>query len=255
MAAVIDGAAPRIQGRGTPAAAWRRWPGWAGVPVAEAAQLVPAGGRAVIVAPHPDDEVIGTGVLQQALAAAGRGCRVVAVTDGDASHPGSGLWTRAELAAGRRGESARAAAVLGLPQAACRLHLPDGGVAAQEATLARRLAALLEPADTVFATWRHDGHPDHEAVGRAAAAAARMRGARLVEVPVWCWHWSGPGDPRLPWHRARRLAAPAQALRRKQQALACFRSQLLPDPTTGAAPILPAWALQRWAAVGEVFFA
>ena len=51
------------------------------------------------------------------------------------------------------------------------------------------------------APWRHDGHPDHEAVGRAAAVAARRTDARLVEYPVWMWHWGTEQD--LPWPDAR----------------------------------------------------
>ena len=38
--------------------------------------------------------------------------------------------------------------------------------------------------------------PDHEAVGRAAATAAPRTDARLVEYPVWFWHWGRAGRPR-----------------------------------------------------------
>ena len=55
------------------------------------------------------------------------------------------------------------------------------------------------------APWRHDGHPDHEAVGRAAAVAARRTDARLVEYPVWMWHWGTEQD--LPWPDARGIRA------------------------------------------------
>ena len=46
-------------------------------------QVVPPGSRAVFIAPHPDDEVLGMGGLMAALARQSRELRLVAVTDGD----------------------------------------------------------------------------------------------------------------------------------------------------------------------------
>ncbi|RYY69227.1 MAG: PIG-L family deacetylase, partial [Comamonadaceae bacterium] len=114
---------------------------------------------------------------------------------------------------------------------------------------------LLRPTDVVFTTWRRDGHPDHDACGTACADAVQIAGARLVEVPVWAWHWAVPGDPRLPWHRARRLDLDADAAGRKRAAVQCFTSQLKPDPSTGAGPILRSTTVARAARPFEVFFA
>jgi hypothetical protein len=76
-----------------------------------------------------------------------------------------------------------------------------------------------------------------------------------VEVPVWAWHWASPGDARLPWRRARRLALDGEARERKRRAVQAFRSQLLPDPSTGAGPILRATTVERAARSFEVVFA
>ncbi len=58
----------------------------------------------------------------------------------------------------------------------------------------------------LVAPWRHDGHPDHEAAGRAAAAAARRTGARLLEYPLWLWHHTAPDDlPEAHWAGLRGL--------------------------------------------------
>ena len=78
-----------IRGQGTPSAQWLSWPGWAGLRVTSVAELVPPGSRLVVVAPHPDDEILGAGGLLAATARAGRDLLLVAVTDGQASHPGS----------------------------------------------------------------------------------------------------------------------------------------------------------------------
>jgi LmbE family N-acetylglucosaminyl deacetylase len=119
-----------------------------------------------------------------------------------------------------------------------RLGLPDGGLQDMRCELAERLLSLLQPGDVVFTTWRMDGHPDHEATGHACAFAAARVGARLVEVPVWAWHWATPGDPRMPWRRAVRLPFGADIVARKRMALLAHQSQLLPDSTTGAGPVL-----------------
>ena len=87
-----------------------------------------------------------------------------------------------------------------------------------EAIVAARLVDLIGDGDgtLVAAPWRHDGHPDHEAAGRAAAVAARRTDASLVEYPIWWWHWGAPDD--APWQTMRRLdlaraPAPASATR------------------------------------------
>ena len=44
--------------------------------------------------------------------------------------------------------------------------------------------------------WRHDGHPDHEAAGRAAATTRPHR-RPAGGVPIWLWHWAEP--EHAPW--------------------------------------------------------
>ncbi|MGK5080851.1 PIG-L deacetylase family protein [Janthinobacterium sp. HLX7-2] len=245
----------RIEGGGTTSLAWQGWPGWAGLPTIGADELVPPGARAVIVAPHPDDEILACGGLLQLLAAQGSDLLLVAVTDGDASHAGSPLWPQERLRRVRPQESAQALETLGLaPPAWLRLRLPDGGVAGMAPHLATLLAERLQPGDRVFTTWRLDGHPDHEACGWACASACSASGATLVEMPVWGWHWAVPGDMCVPWHRARRLPLPASVLQRKRAALHCFASQMQGDPSTGQPPIVAGDALQRLLHAWEVYF-
>ncbi|RZI96637.1 MAG: PIG-L family deacetylase [Variovorax sp.] len=259
MAAVIGNPYKRaandrsINGLGTPESEWLAWPDLARLPSIAAAHLVPPGSRAVVVAPHPDDEVLSVGGLLAMLAKSGTAVCVIAVTDGAASHIDSLEWPRERLLRERPRESERALALLGVATEPVRLDLPDGAVTAE--ALAARLAPLLQPTDVVFTTWRRDGHPDHDATGTACAEAAQAAGARLVEVPVWAWHWAVPEDARLPWHRARRLALDPEAAERKREAVQCFTSQLNPDPSTGAGPILRSTTVARAARPFEIFFA
>jgi len=256
MDAVSRAPRPLIHGEGTDAAAWAAWPALARLPVRSAAQLVPPGQRAVIVAPHPDDEVLACGGLLHAIARLPRRILLVAVSNGEGSHPGSARYAADALARLRVRESARALSRLGAHAAQVDyLQLPDGQLAAHETTLQAHLRERLAGSDVVFCTWAHDGHPDHEAAARAARAACGSVGARLYGAPVWAWHWARPGDPRVPWHTAFGVPLDAAAMAAKRAALHEFRSQLEPDPSTGAAPVLPARALARWLQPAEVFFA
>jgi len=242
-----------IRGEGTLERTWRAWHGLKAMEPVSIAQLAPSGSRVVVVAPHPDDEVLGCGGALVMLARAGHDIVVIGVTDGEGSHAGSTVWTPPVLARQRRGERAEGLTLLGVSAAAQALGLPDGGVTPAQASLETRLRELLRPHDVVIVTWRLDGHPDHEATGRAAAAAAAERGCRLWEVPVWMWHWATPGDSRVPWQRMRRLALDADARVRKSRAITAHASQLFATAAERRAPILPDWALARLLRPFEVF--
>jgi LmbE family N-acetylglucosaminyl deacetylase len=251
---------PLINGDGTPDADWQAWGGLVGLQPVSAAALVPAGARAVIVAPHPDDEVLACGGLLQLLHAQGTPVVLVAVTDGAASHPGSTLLTPDDLARLRPRETLAALRVLGIDTAArgapqiLRARLPDGAVGAHLGQLQTLLQQLMRPSDVVFVTWRQDGHPDHEACGLAAALTARACRATLIEMPVWSWHWAAPGDSRLPWTRARRLPLPLDVMRRKHAAVECFRTQLQDDASNGQPAVLPPHVLDRLLHPYEIYF-
>ncbi|MQY25125.1 PIG-L deacetylase family protein [Nocardia aurantia] len=232
---------------GTPRAAWEPW--LRRLPEFDSAPWTDR--PFVIVAPHPDDEVLGVGGIATMLAAAGGEVRIVAVTDGESSHPGSPTVTRAALAARRRHESRSAADALGIHDIV-RCGLPDGAVSAHTDRLADLLSRHLPPGAVVAVPFAADGHPDHEATARAARAAA-AHAATVIEYPIWMWHWSFPGDPEIDWGRAHRVELTAAAVARKHAAVACFESQirpLSPDPADRA--VLPPWILDRLLRENEV---
>lgn len=237
---------------GTPEHAWQACDKLDALPAVELCELVPSRCRAVILAPHPDDETLGCGGLIGSLAALGRRVVVVAVSDGEGSHPPeSTLHTR--LPEMRARESASALRHLGLDDAAIeRVRIPDGAVTAHLPELRQWLRAWLQPTDILFAPWRQDGHPDHEAVGHAASDMEHEIGCKLVEVPIWTWHWARPDDTRLPWGRARSLPLTPAAEQNKRLAMQCYRSQIGVDE--GRTPVLPAHVLAHFVRPYEVFF-
>jgi len=260
-----DSSYRHIVGNGTSEAVWQAWPGLQQIPVCPLHQVVPKGSRAVIIAPHPDDEVLAFGGLLAMLCETFSNSHpqhsrswiaplVIAVTDGEASHPGSVRWPPAALARRRTHESQLGLQLLGVqePQRIA-LSIPDGKVQQYQAQLTQRLTALLQPNDTVFSTWVLDGHPDHEATACATASAAAHRQCRHWQAPVWMWHWAQPQQPQVPWQRMRRLALPAAALRRKLDAIQAHSSQLA-WLDTATAPVLGVTTLQRLLRPHEYLF-
>lgn len=210
-------------GPGTPAIVWRRHPEWGG---GEALDLTDVS-RLVVVAAHPDDESLGAGGLVASAVAAGIPVDVVCATDGEASHPDSPTTPPERLAVLRAEEARRAGEVLGVREVH-RVGLPDGGVAGTEEDLTGSLVRLVGDGRgcVLVAPWRRDGHPDHEAAGRAAAAAARRTGADLWEYPVWFWHWAGPDE--APWSSLHPFPLDEHARRVKADAICCHASQVAP---------------------------
>ena len=243
----------QIDGGGTSEAQWQAWRGLSELPLVTLDELVPPTRRAVVLAPHPDDEVIGFGGLLALLAARGSTCHVVTLSDGEASHPGSSKWSPRQLADARNEESHIGLRLLGLPpHSQSRLSLPDGKLAAYDEVLAQRLADLLRPDDVVFSTWQLDGHPDHEAAGLTATRVCSTLGHRHWQAPVWMWHWARSGDARVPWTQMCRLPLPEDILRKKIAALAAHQTQLTPQDT-GVPAVLPDFALARMRRSFEYF--
>ena len=171
----------RIDLPGTAEEAWESWLELRHLPA-----VSPQAWRSVVVvAAHPDDEVLGVGGTMALLAAGGTRLRLIAVTDGEASHPDADPEA---IGRTRTAESAAALAALGVPDIeVVRLRFPDTGLAAREDELAARLRELCAGFEVCLAPWEADAHADHEAAGRAARRAARRDrpgGAELPDLDV-----------------------------------------------------------------------
>jgi LmbE family N-acetylglucosaminyl deacetylase len=159
------------------------------LPLAGVDEIAPR--TSLILAPHPDDETLGCGGLIASLCERGRPPVIVAVTDGTGSHPGSASYPPARLKAVREAELRCAAAILGLDERRVLfLGLPDTRVPQDGPCFdraVRRIANVVRAHDvaTIFVTWTHDPHCDHQATARIAAAAALLTEARLMLYPVW----------------------------------------------------------------------
>ena len=185
----------------------------------------------LVLAPHADDESLGCGGLIAQACAAGHEVHVAILTDGTLSHPGSPSYPPARLKALREAETREAVAALGLPPGRLLfLEYKDGSAPRRGRPLraaAERLADILRQRGVghLFASWRHDPHPDHVAAHRIAAAACRTTGAHHLSYAVWGWTLS-----RRVWlprtlPTGFRLDVTA-SLPVKRQAISCHRSQV-----------------------------
>ena len=170
---------------------------WRGAITAPSIAIGP--GRLVVVAPHPDDEVLGLGATMAARSSrkapdlfSGRGPGetgatdtsthdpsdvVVCVSDGAASHPGE--VAPEEMRGRRKAECEAGARELGIDLR--MLGLPDGGLSADAVDAALHPVLDELAPTTVAVTWSGDGHPDHHVCAESVRrwwrdARARGRG-------------------------------------------------------------------------------
>jgi LmbE family N-acetylglucosaminyl deacetylase/glycosyltransferase involved in cell wall biosynthesis len=116
------------------------------------------GSRIVLLAAHPDDEVLGAGGTLHLLAARGADVRIFVFSRGEA---GGDPGARAE-------ESRRAASILGLPEPSFG-DFPDRGFRERLENLKERIAGILRegPWDVLFCPAPSEIHPDHRALACA----------------------------------------------------------------------------------------
>lgn len=211
---------------------------------------------ALIVAPHPDDELLGCGGL---VAAARRpdAIEVLVLTDGALSPPAAA--GDPGLPALRRDETLRALDALGVSgHYVSFADLPDGGLSNQAARLDRALyeAATRTSATDVFVPFRFDRHPDHQAVHAAGARLARRAGVRMWEYFVYpFWRLLPRGDIRAHLRPGTLYALELEAETRAAQraALDLYRSQTEPWGGGPGRPVLAPDHLDRVCVGPEVF--
>jgi LmbE family N-acetylglucosaminyl deacetylase len=180
----------------------------------------------IVIAPHPDDETIGAYGLMLRSRRRGIAVRVVVVTDGAASHPGSVAWPRRRLVRERQRETRRAIRRIG----GCAGHvtflgLPDGAlqVAAARRGITATIYRAAKPA-LIVGPAASDDHPDHRTCA-AAIRAARLPGMRCLAYPVW------PAGDRL--RGARSLPLTTRERLAKRHAIRSYRTQagcIVDDP-------------------------
>jgi LmbE family N-acetylglucosaminyl deacetylase len=184
----------------------------------------------IVVAPHPDDESLACGGLLAEARQQGLPGKVVIVSDGVGSHPHSKAYPPDRLRSLREDEARQAAAELGLqPEDTLFLGLPDRFVPSKGEEAERAIDVIADcaremGARSLFVSWRHDPHCDHQACYRIARAVQRrVEELRVFEYVVW-GHTLPPlteVDPISGF----RIQIGKEALEKKRRAIAAHRSQ------------------------------
>jgi LmbE family N-acetylglucosaminyl deacetylase len=185
--------------------------------------------RILILAPHPDDEIVACGIAALRARAAGARVFVLYLTTGIPARQGLWPWQRpgyAKRLRRRRDEAWVAAALLGFepigfadcPSRRLRHHLDEAAAEVERAIAACEAEALWLPAF-------EGGHQDHDA---ANALAARFCG-RLPVQEFAAYNFSGGQvcANRFPGERGGEhvIEAGAQEIALKRRALACYASE------------------------------
>ncbi|MBN1346443.1 MAG: PIG-L family deacetylase [Phycisphaerae bacterium] len=203
---------------------------------------------ALVVAPHPDDEVFATGGTIALKRASGVPVDVLFLTRGDASHRTCCQGSSEEVAANRRRLAHEAGGGLGLSAAELHwLDLPDGGVPrpgtrdfARAVASVERLLEERLPVE-VYCPHALDVWPDHVAANRIVEQAlGRARhDCHGIRYLVWAWHCAPFRQlARLEWRRSWRIPL-GGAYQIKEAAMRCYlesRSPRCGRPWCGALP-------------------
>jgi LmbE family N-acetylglucosaminyl deacetylase len=185
----------------------------------------------VVVAPHPDDESLACGGLIADACRQGVRGKVVIVSDGGGSHPNSRAYPPDRLSSLREEEARQAGAELGLkPEDILFLRLPDRFVPYKGEDAERAIGVIADcvgeiGAGSLFVSWRHDPHCDHEASYRIAREVHRRVGkVRLLEYVVW-GHTLPPSTKVEPIRTGFKIGIDDEAMEKKRRAIAAHRSQ------------------------------
>lgn len=203
----------------------------------------------LVIAPHPDDEVLGCGGTMRRMTLAGEKVTVAIVTRGTPLYPDAQVnRVRAEAAAAADRLGVHALRFLDLPVTMLHL-LPEHELNGAFFKLIRE----TEP-DTLFLPFVGDRHEDHRQIFDAALVASRPDGRRYRVSRICCYetvsetHWAAPGIEAAfnpTWY-----VNIGATLADKLEAMRCYASQLEENIPARAISAIEALARFRGSVVG-----
>lgn len=228
--------------------------------------LQPNPHKALIFAPHSDDETLGCGgfiALKRKLNAP---VEVVILTDGSACFGPLSAATAATLVNCRERETERAMEVLGVSKSQVHfLKQPDGQLSSltkrDRVQLLAQIIELLERyrPQEVLVPHRWDRTPDHEATFDLVHLALQATSLRplVLQYPIWRF-WDGALlDVKLPsdlHSEGIYRVEISQVLEQKRKAFTCYESQFSTFPECSYKSPLPARFQRAFELRYEIFF-
>ena len=194
--------------------------------------------KILVVAPHPDDESLGTGGLLQRIFAQKIPVRIVFATNGENNPWAQRYWEkrwqigpdeRLRWGRRRREEALNAIRTLGgKPDCARFLNLPDLGTTRLLMQGDRELSVSItseiqewEPTVALIPTM-HDAHPDHSALAVGFSMALDVVGGSSIRVWEYLVHQPQAAIRQEP----ARLLLSSEEVARKRRAILCHETQV-----------------------------
>lgn len=205
--------------------------------------------KILIVAPHPDDEVLGCGGIINKYAKKGKEVYVVVITRGT---PKMYAEDRIENV---RNEALAAHKLLGVNETVFfDFHAPELDITSQ-AAISGKISSIIKQfeIDTLFIPHRGDIHSDHRVVYNASIVSGRPVGSSTVKR-IYAYEtlseteWAAPfgDDAFIPTY----FVNVKNSFDNKLQAMSCFKSQLKEFPNSRSLETIEALAKFRGATVG-----
>lgn len=195
--------------------------------------------KVLIVAPHPDDEVLGCSGLIQRMIENGKQVHIVILSGGGKSHQNCCHIDESTLIDSRRNLSRKAAEILGLPLNQLHfLDYPDGRISYNDPET-QRLQTLIEKIspDAIFVPHKGEGWSDHIEAGKIVREIIRTKSTpiQLYEYCVWFWYYN---TWNIDWKNAFVLKMNQREHRIKLKAIDAYVKPLAPcgKPWSGVLP-------------------
>jgi N-acetylglucosamine malate deacetylase 1 len=218
-----------------------------------------ARGTILVVAAHPDDEVLGCGATLARLSGSGRPIHVLLMADGESARSNTAGASGVDAAVAARRDAARhAAEVLGCASVTT-LSMPDNRMDRLEILdVVQQIEECmrLHRPSVVFTHHFGDVNVDHRIVHEAVITACRPQPAHHVQRLLFFevassteWRPAGSGQAFCPNY----FVDVTATLPKKLEALDAYRSELRPFPHPRSFEAITALARWRGASVGVEF--
>jgi LmbE family N-acetylglucosaminyl deacetylase len=207
--------------------------------------------KVLILAPHPDDEVLGCGGVMKKYSEEGIEVYVIVVTRGTPKYYSD------EKILNVREEARSAHKILGVKETAfLDFHAPELDIV-NKAEISRAISTYISKwaITDMYVPHRGDIHHDHRAVFEAALVAARPVGNYTVKN-IYAYEtlseteWAPPfgDDAFIPTH----FTNIEHQIKAKLDAMQCFKSQVRDFPSTRSLETIESLAKFRGATVGFI---
>lgn len=205
--------------------------------------------KIIVIAPHPDDEILGCGGIMSKFVNDGKEVYVLVITRGTPK-----LYSDDRIVNVRK-EALDAHKILGVKETVfLDFHAPELDQTSL-AEISMEISKVIKKfaIDTIYIPHRGDIHSDHRVVYNASLVAGRpVNGSNVKNIFAYETlsetEWAAPfgDDAFIPTH----FVNVTDTFERKLVAMACFKSQLKPFPNTRSLEAIEALAKFRGATVG-----